>query len=534
MFKRIAMGLAAASVLAARFFLIFRYRFDSDEPQHMHVAWAWSHGLVQYRDVFDNHMPLFHLVTSPLFAIGGDDPRLLFAARMLMVPLFAISIALVWFIARAVFDQRTAWWAATLAAITPPFFLGSLEYRTDDLWIVCWLAALALCVSRISPRRKTVLSGLAIGLAAGVSMKTMLFVAAIAGAGAITALLMRKRGGARSIGDAARWVATFVISVAIVPVSIAGAFAAAGAWRWFTYGVFRHNVFPFEHAYRLLFAVPLYFLVRTIAFAIARSEGDDATVRRRLFLFLAASIYVSILVSFWPMTSDESFLPFYPLAAILAAPMLCRTADRAGERKHAGWIAGAIRFVPAMVAVALIVTTIVVAKPWRNDAAAEVQVVETVLTLTSPDEPVMDLKGESVFRSRPWYFALEAITNVQLRLGHIRDDIAETLVRSRTHVVVSDSLPRVARRFVEANYVPWGLVRVAGIRIGHIKTRMRFRLAVPGTYIVISSGHSVSATIDGRDASGGVDLAAGDHYVASFEPIEDATVIWSGVLRGRG
>jgi hypothetical protein len=180
------------------------------------------------------------------------------------------------------------------------------------------------------------------------------------------------------------------------------------------------------------------------------------------------------------------------------------------------------------------VTTIAVAKPWRNDAAAEVQVVETVLSLTSPDEPVMDLKGESVFRPRPWYFALEAITNVKLRLGHIRDDIAETLVRSRTHVVVSNSLPQVARRFVEANYVPWGLVRVAGIRIGHIKTRMRFRLAVPGTYIVISSGHSVSATIDGRDASGGVDLAAGDHYVASLEPLDDATVIWSGILRGRG
>jgi hypothetical protein len=530
MFKRITMGLAAASVLAARFFLIFRYRFDSDEPQHMHVAWAWSHGLVQYRDVFDNHMPLFHLVTSPLFAIGGDDPRLLFAARMLMVPLFAISIGLVWFIARAVFDQRTAWWAAALATITPPFFLGSLEYRTDNLWIVCWLAALAFLVSRMSPRRKTVLSGLAIGLAAGVSMKTMLFVAAIAGAGAITALLMRKRGGASSIGDAARWVATFVVSVAIIPVSIAGAFAAAGAWRWFTYGVFTHNVFPFEHVYRLLLAVPLYFVVRAIALAIARSEGEDATVRRRLFLFLAASIYVSILISFWPMTSDESYLPFYPLAAILVAPLLCRARDR----KHAGWTAGATRLLPATVVVALIVTTIVVAKPWRNDAAAEVQVVETVLSLTSPDEPVMDLKGESVFRPRPWYFALEAITNVKLRLGHIRDDIAESLVRSRTHVVVSDSLPRVARRFVEANYVPWGLVRVAGIRLGRIKTRMHFRLAVPGTYIVISSGHSVSATIDGRDASGGVDLAAGDHYVASLAPLDDATVIWSGVLRGRG
>src|ERR1051326_1859495 len=73
-----------ATAVAVRASLIFRYRFDSDEPQHMHVAWGWAHGLAQYRDVFDNHMPLFHLLSSPLFAATGDDPRLLFAARLSM------------------------------------------------------------------------------------------------------------------------------------------------------------------------------------------------------------------------------------------------------------------------------------------------------------------------------------------------------------------------------------------------------------------------------------------------------------------
>ena len=519
MIKNVALLLAGAGLLAARFFLIFRYRFDSDEPQHMHVAWAWSHGLVQYRDVFDNHMPLFHLLTSPLFAIGGDDPRLLFAARMLMVPLFVLSIALVWLIARKLFDARTAFWAATLAALTPPFFLGSLEYRTDDLWIVCWLAALAITISNMRPLAKSVFGGLALGLAAGVSMKTTLFVAAITAAGVVTPLLTWNRGARRTAGQIARWVALFIVCVAIVPLTIAGAFAAAGAWRSFQYGVFAHNVFPYEHAYRLLFFVPLYFIVRTIALRIAKGEGDDMIVRKRLFIFLAASVYFVILVAFWPMTSAESYLPFYPVAAVLIAPLLLRS------RRV---------LVPATVAAALVVTTIVTAQPWRNDAASEVQMVATVLSLTSPDEPVMDLKGESVFRHRPWYFALEAITNIKLRLGNIRDDIALALVKSRTHVVVSDSLPPRSRQFVEANYVPWGLVHVAGVRIGHLTTKMRFRIAVPGTYIVISSGHSVSAKIDGHDASSGVDLAAGYHYVASLEPLDDATVIWSGVLRSRG
>lgn len=517
--KKLALLLAGAGLLAARFFLIFRYRFDSDEPQHMHVAWAWSHGLVQYRDVFDNHMPLFHLVTSPLFAIGGEDPRLLFAARMLMMPLFALSITLVWLIAQRLYDTRTAFWAAGLAAITPPFFLGSLEYRTDDLWIVCWLAALAITISNMKPVAKAVFGGLALGLAAGVSMKTTLFIAAITIAGILTPLLMWNRGAKRTAGQILRWVAIFTVCVAIVPVTIAGAFAAAGAWRSFQYGVFTHNVFPYEHAYRLLFFIPLYFAVRYVALRIAKSEGDEPIIRKRLFLFLAASVYFVVLVSFWPMTSAESYLPFYPVAAILIAPLLLRSRQI---------------LVPATIALALVVTTIASARPWRNDALSEVQVVEAVLTLTSPDEPVMDLKGESVFRHRPWYFALEAITNVKLRLGNIRDDIAAALVQSRTHVVVSDSLPPNSRRFVEANYVPWGIVRVAGVRLGRISSRTPFRIEVPGTYIVLSSGHSVTAQIDGHDASSGVDLGAGDHYVASVEPLDDATVIWSGVLRTRG
>lgn len=507
---------AAAALLAVRFFLLFRYRFDSDEPQHMHVAWGWAHGLVQYRDVFDNHMPLFHLLSAPLFALGGDDPRLLFAARMLMVPLFAASIALVWFIARALFDNDTATWAAALAAITPPFFLGTLEYRTDDLWIVCWLAALAICVSRLAPQRKSALAGLAIGLAFGVSMKTTLFVIAIFAAAMATALLMRKRGALRGGREIGRWLATFVVFMAVVPLAIFGAFAVAGAWGPFYYGVFAHNMFPLEQAHRLFLVIPLYPIVRNIALTIARSEGADDQIRRRLFIFLAGAIYLTVLVSFWPMQSLESYLPFYPLAAICIAPLLRPRPV----------------LIPATCAIVLIAAIVFMARPWRDDARAEIAMIDEVLRLTTPDETVMDLKGETVFRARPWYFALEAITNVKLRLGRIRDDIAHALVHSRTHVVVSDSFPPQARRFVAENYVPWGLVRVAGVRLRGAR-RMPFRVAIPGNYVVVTrDGRFISASIDHREVSDGIELAVGDHELEAQEPI-DATVIWSGVLRGK-
>ncbi len=50
------------SLLIALIFLraitIAHYKFG-DEAQHLHVIWGWARGFVQYRDLADNHMPLF-------------------------------------------------------------------------------------------------------------------------------------------------------------------------------------------------------------------------------------------------------------------------------------------------------------------------------------------------------------------------------------------------------------------------------------------------------------------------------------------
>ena len=67
-FVAIAIAIAA---LMMRVVAFFHYRFDSDEPQHLHVAWGWTVGLLQYRDLFDNHAPLFHIAAAPLLRLLG-------------------------------------------------------------------------------------------------------------------------------------------------------------------------------------------------------------------------------------------------------------------------------------------------------------------------------------------------------------------------------------------------------------------------------------------------------------------------------
>ena len=158
---------------------VFLYQFDSDESQHLHVIWAWTHGLVQYRDVFDNHMPLFHLMCAPLLGILGEHPADLYWMRLLMVPLYGLSAWCVYRIGTIVFSRRIGLWAMLLASGISVYHFCSTEFRPDNVWTLLWFLCLLVFVSNPFAFRSFMVSGLLLGLCFAVSMKTTLMLAAI-------------------------------------------------------------------------------------------------------------------------------------------------------------------------------------------------------------------------------------------------------------------------------------------------------------------------------------------------------------------
>lgn len=519
--------------LLLRALLIFRYRFDSDEPQHMHVAWGWAHGLIQYRDVFDNHMPLFHLLSAPIFALTGDDVRVLFVARFAVLPLFFAALLLTHGIASKLYGETAAFWTVVLLAACPPFFLGTLEYRTDDLWVVLWLAAIAVFLGDQSPLRKGATGGFVIGLAFAVSMKSTLFVISLAVATIATFLLTRRRAGGRAAADTVRFAVAAALAASVVPGAIYIGFALAGAGNYFHYGVFEHNRFPFEHSWRVLWFIPLYFIVRAIALRMSAADAHIPVVRRRLFLFLTCASYFTVLSAFWPMLSLESYLPFYPLLMVLGTPLLLRTADAAREWR---WQQVSGPRLASVLAVIGLVAIVITARPWKNEANEEVQLISEVLSLTSPADPVMDQKGETLFRIRPYYLVIESITNRKFRLGLLRDRVAEALIRTATHVVASDALPHESRRFVMANYLPWGRLRVAGFRLPPLfpDRRVEIDLKVAGRYVVIGNERVMDARIDGVEAREGVTLQPGRHVLTVAGRALHPFLLWANALSRDG
>src|SRR5262245_31714287 len=232
-------GLLAAS-LVLRLVVLWRLRVNSDEPQHLHVVWAWTQGLLPYRDVFDNHMPLFHVLSIPALIALGERPDVVLWMRLLMLPLWAMALLLTARIGSTLFGSRVGMWSAAVAGLYPGFFFCSLEYRPDVLWTVLWLAAIALAVNGPATPRRSFAVGLVLGTAVAVSLKTVVMLLAL-GLGARATHALRRHGGRP-------WRVVLVAGAAaaagllIVPALVTSFFTVQGALEPFLDGTVWYNL----------------------------------------------------------------------------------------------------------------------------------------------------------------------------------------------------------------------------------------------------------------------------------------------------
>src|SRR5260370_2551384 len=124
---RLVVGLFVAS----RVVLAWHQTIGSDEPQHAHVAWAWVHGFVQYRDIFDNHTPLFHLLSAPLVALIGERADILALLRCSIIGLNLVTVVLVQRVCTSLFSVQAGGWALIGLAFFSPLCIIGAEFVTE-------------------------------------------------------------------------------------------------------------------------------------------------------------------------------------------------------------------------------------------------------------------------------------------------------------------------------------------------------------------------------------------------------------------
>jgi len=497
--ERLALAMAMFAAALLRTMAVFHYRIDSDETQHLHVIWGWTHGLLQYRDLFDNHMPLFQILYAPLLRMVGERADALIAMRLAVLPLYALMLVLTYHIALACYPRRIAFWSTVVTALFPLLLLGTTEFRTDDLWTVLWLASIAILVRGTLTSARVAAGGFALGMAAAASAKTTLLLLAICVGAGVVARVSRAGGRGR---PPLHIVGIFLAAFAIPPAAIAIYFAARGAWQPFLYGVITHNIVQHFRMPRLILFPGLLLLIAILGRRVADSP-------RRLFLFVTAHFYAAALYCLWPLVEHEHWLPYFPLAVITLLPMFFT-----------------YRRVMAIVAVE-IVLVIVAGTLWSDNTREGLAIVEQTLQLTIPGESVMDLKGETVFRPRAFFYVLEPLTKHRIRSGRIGDTIVSDILRARTMVVAEDhyNFPRLARKFLRRNFVSVGAVRVAGriLRAGE----SQFRIDVPAEYAIVGEKNPFAGDIDGQPYDGPKYLAAGTHTINPPPPDRSYALLWS-------
>ena len=438
--ERIFFWSAAAASLALRAAAFFHYRFDSDEQQHLHVAWAWTDGLVQYRDVFDNHLPLFHLLMAPFVALFGERADILLWMRLPMLALFAVVLWATYAIAD---DARVGGWAVVLLSLFPPFFLKSLELRNDNLWTALWMLAIAGVVRRWKP----FLIGLLLGGAFAASIKTVVLLVAFI-------LAWRKQ----------RWL-EIAAGFAVIPAILAIYFIAVGAWDQLLYCNVTFN------AHFALTRTNLWILRVLFPLLIAAFLWLAQRFRLHVFVVLIA-VYALLLPPLGVPISPRDFLPLMPLFAILVAAAATTT-----QR--------------AIVAAACIASLFYYADGFKDRTEWHITMLHQALRLTRPGELLMDVKGETIFRRRPFYYVFENLTRAQIARGIIRDSVAEDVIRTRTHVAQADGpmWPPRARAFLSENFLDMGRLRASG---QWLRNDGSFTIAVPGEYVIVSERGAVS------------------------------------------
>src|SRR6266699_677770 len=298
---------SAASLLIAlillRVITSTYYKFGTDEPQHLHVIWGWARGFVQYRDLADNHMPLFHILCAPIYRLIGDCGTILYWMRIILQPLYIIAFWCTYRIGSLLFSRRVGVWAAILVGLSYDYVFCSVEFRTDNLWAPLWLLCLSVLLGGALTMRRALIAGFLMGLCFGVSLKTVLLVMSILVGGSATLILIGRERLGIGWGQILGVLAAFFASALIVPATIMAAFALNGIWPQFRYWVFDHNFVPGlrNHlAWWVVSFVVAFLFVSLGARRIVAAMPEAAMAARRSFVFVTAGFFITALVSFWP------------------------------------------------------------------------------------------------------------------------------------------------------------------------------------------------------------------------------------------
>ena len=517
----VLVGVAIVWTLALKFQLVSSININWDEFLYLSQVLQFDRG--ELTTAFQTfHVHLFQW----LVRVPGNEIDQMLAARYALFGLRVAGTALVFLLALRVAGRGGALVAA-LASVTFSYVLRHGEsFRADPLIAFLFLLAAVLLVWRLESAVAMVVAGIAVALAASISIKTVIYVPALAGL--VIAACLGVDSGSRALR--LRRAALFGVAATLAAITLywlhAGTTGAAGS------EVLRRGT---ASGAGMLWSPQLDVLARTVrwdwlfwllatggavgaAFDSVRGTRAERT-RARMVVALLLPLATVILYR-------NSFPYFYvalvPLASVACGYVMTRIGNALSSRESAG--------VMLLSAAALVLRGWEFAEPLRRDGIALQRGVVTAVHSIFPDPvPYLDRCGMvgsfprapifmstyilAKYRARgvPMMPELVAATQPGFLLANTRG-----LALHRPWDFVRTSERRLLREdfeFLQNNFVHhWGPVWIPGKRIALSPSGQSFEIVVGGPYTVESES---PVWIDGvmtrpRDV---IHLAPGMHQV---------------------
>jgi len=552
--------------LAIRVPLLFNARLGNDEVEHLHAAWAIAHGQVPYRGFWQIHTPLLYYLMAPAFLLLGEDLRIIYVGRGLMLLCILLMLLQLYTIARTCYDRLTGLLAVLLLSYLLLWWRPAYEFRPDipqALVVLTGLWRFMQAWHRRS-RGEFLASGALLGVAFWLLPKTLFPLAGLSLVFVLSSALRRSAAAIRqNLSGLLLFLTAFIGTLALGGLWLWLAGALPNFLRWGVLNAFRYpDRFSALRRMELevhlvFFALALVGIVLTVARMIRTRIVDEVRLSPLLVCSVTATVYLFLM----PAPFPQSALPFLPLAAMYGADVVRKVASQALASAASKSVVSSeetVRFfrVPARVAwtavTALLLYGVCVpplqallAKmpPLQDHWLDRRRTIRHVLTLTSPDDSVFDAAGLYIFRPHATYYYRLAKGHLRwLQSGFINEsEIINDLQRSHCKVVIFEfaqddvGLPPKLLRFLLRHYVFTGFRTEGGVVLaaGQVlhpadlaSNRGTVSLVASAEYVVRPRGGTPRVYIDGQLYEKPLFLTQGAHQIVVEGDYQEIAILY--------